>query len=117
MKVTVSIGWLIFISLVLIVITYFITQYINEPCKTITIKNRKNYDVVTFKLPNSHNPDIFGPEYWKARHKLAELTPCPACRAEAMSHEVFFHDYVNKKTDKKIQYPDNYAKWQEKINS
>lgn len=85
------------------------------PLDTISVKSRGKYDIVTFKLPSSHAPDKFGPSYWKARHKLAEMTPCPACREEAVSHEIFFHDWVNNKTDKKLFNKENYDEWVKRI--
>lgn len=115
MKVTTPIGLLIFIGLILIIATYFITEYLIDPSETVTIKPRRDYDIVTFKLPNSHDPDVFGPSYWKARHKLAEMTPCPGCRMDAVSHEKFFHDWVNKKTGKKIMYQENFDEWVKEI--
>lgn len=117
MKVNVHVGWLIFSAFLLIITTYIIGKVIDEPTETVTVKNRKNYDIVSFRLPNSIDPDVFGPAYWKARHKLAEMTPCISCKAEAVSHEKFFHDYVNKKIDKKVAFPENYSKWKFKLNS
>lgn len=86
-------------------------EYFYTPAQTITVKNRRNYDVVIFRLPTTPNTDIFGPPLWDARHFLAEFTPCPSCRADAVSHEKFFHDWVNKKTNKKMVYPENYKEW------
>jgi len=115
MKVTINIGWLIFFGLVLIFAVHLLTDYFNEPTETVTIKHKKDFDIITLKLPNSHDPDIFGPPTWEARHFLAKWTPCPGCRAEAVSHEIFFHDWVNKKTGKGIKYKGNYDKWVKKI--
>lgn len=110
-KVTINIGWLILFALLLIAATYLLTDYFNEPSKTITVKPRKDYDIITLKLPNSTDPDVFGSDYWKARHFLANMTPCPSCRAEAVSHEIFFHDIVNAKTGKKLFNQENYDGW------
>lgn len=110
MKVTTPIGLLIFIGLILIIATYIITEYW-EPSDTVSIKHRGDYDVIKFKLPNSHDPDVFGPPLWKARHFLAEFTPCSACRIDTVSHEKFYHDWVNKKKGKKIKYNENYDEW------
>lgn len=115
MKVSVHTGWLVFFALLLIVATYFIIEYFNEPSEVVTLKPRKNYDIVTFRLPNTSDPDVFGPAYWKARHFMAELTPCPGCRIEAVSHEKFFHDWVNKKTKKDFFDKANYDEWVKKI--
>lgn len=116
MKLQIHIGWLIFFGLLLITIGWQLNDWLKIPFQTITLKQRKNFDIVTFKLPNSHDPDVFGSPYWRARHFLAELTPCPACRIEAISHEKFFHDYVNIKTGKKFFNKKNYEDWIKKLN-
>lgn len=115
MKATIHIGWLIFWGFLLIVATYILTEYFSEPSGTISVKKRKDYNILTFKLPTSHDPDVFGPPLWKVRHFIADFTPCPSCRSEAVSHEKFFHDFVNKKTGKIMKFPQNYQKWKDKI--
>ena len=86
-------------------------EYFYVPAQTVTIKQRGNLNLVLFRLPANHDPYVFGAPFWEARHALAELTPCPACRIEAVSHEKFFHDYVNIKTDKKIKYKEDFDRW------
>lgn len=86
-------------------------EYFYIPADTVTIKSRKNYDIVMLRLPNDPNPEVFGAPFWEARHTLAELTPCPTCRLDAVTHEEFFHDWVNKKLKKKMEYPENYVEW------
>lgn len=115
MKPKIHIGWLVFFGLLLIALGYHIHDWFYVPFKTITVKEKKNFDIITFKLPNSHDPDIFGAPYWKARHFLSEMTPCPSCRKEAVSHEIFFHDFINKKLKKNLYNPENFDKWVEKI--
>lgn len=109
-----KVGWAIFLSLLVGFLVWLYMEYCT-PDETVTIKNRKHYDIVTFKLPNSVDTDVFGSKFWEARHKLAELTPCSICRTEAISHEIFFHDLVNLKTGKKVMYPENFDKWVKKI--
>lgn len=106
-----KIGWVIFISVLVGLLVWLYMEYFYLPNKTVTIKSRDGYNLVLLRLPADHNPDVFGAPFWDARHTLAELTPCPSCRAEAVSHERFFHDYVNKKTEKKIMYQENFDKW------
>lgn len=117
MKINISIIYLAIIIIIIIIITYFIYTRINEPTKTVSITNGKDYNIVTLRIPNSIEPNIFGPKLWEARHALAELTPCYYCRLDAVSHEQFFHDYVNKKTNKPLLYPDNFNNWIEKIKN
>lgn len=115
MKVNVHIGWLLFGAFILILITYFGTEKYNEPTDTVTFKKKKDYDIVTFKLPSTIDATIFGPEYWKAFHTLAEMIPCSICRKDAVPMFRFVHDVVNKKLKKKLHDPENYDKWVERI--
>lgn len=111
-----KIGWVIFISFLVGLAVWAYMEYCYVPSEVVTIKPRQGYNVVLLRLPTSHDPDKFGNDFWKARHKLAELTPCPACRIEAVSHEKFFHDYVNSKTEKTFFDKNNYKMWVKKIN-
>lgn len=115
MKKEFHIGWLILWGLVLAAVGWHLNEWFYVPSKTVTVKKRGRFDILTFKLPNSHDPDVFGAPTWEARHFLAEWTPCPGCRSEAVSHEKFFHDYVNLKTEKKLYDKQNYDKWVKKI--
>lgn len=115
MKVTINIGWLIFFGLVLIAIVHFLSEYIHQPAETVTVKHKKDFDIVTLKLPNTHDTRIFGPEYWKAFHKLSEMIPCPKCQVKAVAFMKFFHDVVNKDTGKRIMYQQNYDRWIKKL--
>lgn len=110
-----KIGWIIFFSLLAGFAVWLFMEYIYLPSKTVTIKTRKNFNLVLLRLPNDHDPDVFGASFWDARHTLAKLTPCPSCRSEAISHEKFFHDYINRKTKKDMKYPDNFNEWVKKI--
>lgn len=111
----INIGWLIFFSLLSAFLVWVYLEYIKIPLQTVTIQKRKNYDIVTLKLPNSSDPDIFGSKYWESLHILMDTIPCSACRYEAVPFMKFFHDYVNKKTGKKMMYPENYEKWIKKL--
>lgn len=115
MKYQIHIGWLVFFSLLFIAVGYHIHEWFYVPRKTITLKSKRYFDIVTFKLPNSHDPDVFGSPYWNARHFLDKMTPCPSCRIEAVSHGKFFHDYVNRKLGKKYFDKENFDKWVKKI--
>lgn len=115
MKVNVHIGLLIFGAFVLILLTYLGTEKYNEPTQPVTIKKRKDYDIVTFKLPNSIDAEIFGPEYWRAFHTLSEMIPCSICRNDAVPMFRFVHDVVNKKLKKPLFDKENYDKWVERV--
>ncbi len=102
--------WLIVVFAIGIAATYIFLEYIYIPTKTVSVSKRTNYDVVTLTLPNDHDPDVFGPEYWEAYHKLTSMIPCPACRSKAGPFMRFFHDVVNKSTDKPFFDKENYDK-------
>lgn len=71
---------------------------------------------INFRLPTSVDPSVFGPEYWKAFHTLAEKVPCGLCRGFAEKFIVFFHDTVNLKLGKKLHDPENYDKFTQLIS-
>ena len=112
-----KIGWAIFLSLLVGFAVWVYMEYWYLPTQTVTIKTRRDFNVVTLRLPTSGNTEVFGAPFWEARHKLAELTPCSICRNEAISHEKFFHDFVNRKTGKDMKYPDNFNEWVKAICS
>ena len=80
-----------------------------------TRNENKETEDITFRLPTSVDPEVFGPSYWNAFHTLARKIPCSLCRGEAESFMQFFHDYVNLKLGKPLKYPDNFAYWTERI--
>lgn len=108
----VSVWWLIalFAAGVAAAAIYFGVFYI--PASTITHRKRKDYDVVTFKLPNSKDTGVFGPRQWEARHFLDQLIPCSACREHAIPLGVFVHDIVNLSTGKQLFNKEN---WKEHV--
>lgn len=115
MKPSIHIGWLVFWSFILLAIGWQLNNWFKIPFQTITLRKTRNFDIVTLKLPSSKDPDVFGSKYWEARHFLSELIPCALCRNDAVSHEKFFHDYVNVKTQKEKMYPENYNEWVNRI--
>lgn len=102
--------WLIAAVIIGALAFYLFLEYIYIPDKTISVSKRKNYNIVTLALPNSTEPDEFGPKYWQAFHKLAAMVPCGGCRDKAVPFIRFFHDVVNKETDKEIFDKENYNK-------
>lgn len=110
-----KIGWSLTLAAFVGLLVYLYFEYLHIPSQTVTIKTRKNFNVVTFKLPNSSDPEVFGAPFWKARHTLAELTPCSACRVDAVAHEIFFHDWVNNKKQKPFFDKENFDKWVTRI--
>jgi len=115
MRQNIHIGWLVFWGLIILGIGWQLNNWFKIPFKTVSLRKTGNFDIVTLKLPNSVDTNVFGSKYWEARHFLAELIPCSLCRIDAVSHEKFFHDYVNSKTGKNKKYPDNYNDWIKKI--
>lgn len=71
--------------------------------------------LVVYSLPRTHDPETFGPNYWKAIHSLVNKVPCPSCREDGKSLFVFAHDVVNKKIGKPIFDQQNYNKWKDHI--
>ena len=106
----VSIIWIFVAALATIAAAHVYFKYIYTPSETVLINPRKNYDVITLKLPNSKDATVFGPKYWEAFHTITERIPCVLCRDKAVPFMKFFHDVVNYETEKNIQYPDNFNK-------
>lgn len=104
----ISLFWIFVAIVIAIAATYIYFNKIYIPDKTFSVSKRKNYDIVTLVLPNTVNPDIFGPKYWEAYHKLTNMIPCTGCRNQAVPFMNFFHDTVNVKTDKPIFDKDNF---------
>lgn len=93
----------IFIILIVAAIIFFIIQ--------------KHKNVACYYLPNSNDPKVFGPFYWKAFHDLANRIPCGDCRPEAQKFMVFFHDVINKKLGKPLFNQDNYTEVLNRLNN
>lgn len=72
---------------------------------------------LTYEIPLSVDPDVFGPPTWHALHEIVDTIPCGSCRAEATSFMNFFHDMVNYKLGKKIVDKRNFVSWINKIAS
>lgn len=73
--------------------------------------------IFSYEIPQSINPDDFGPATWNALHNIVENIPCSACRDEAASFMQFFHDLKNYQLGKKIMYKQNFVSWINKIAS
>lgn len=110
--------WLLGAFAVGIGFTYLYMEFLSSPDETFSVKERKDYDIVTLKLPRpaNNNPLIFGPKYWEAYHRLTERIPCPGCRSKAVPFMKFFHDLVNQELKKTIVYPENLNKHLEFIS-
>jgi len=104
----ISAWWLVFIFIVGIAAAYIYLKFIYTPSQTFTVNQRRDYDVITLALPRDSDPTVFGPRYWETLHKLVDRIPCPACRNKAVPFMSFFHDVVNKKTEKPLFDPKNY---------
>lgn len=66
---------------------------------------------VCYDLPTSLDTSVFGPEYWKAFHDLANRIPCGICQEKAKSFVVFWHDLKNKDLGKPIYDKENFDYW------
>lgn len=111
----VNVGWIIFFSLLTGFLVWAYGEYFKLPKKTVTIKPRKDYDIITLKLPNSIDTEVFGSKYWEAFHTLADMIPCSLCREDAVKMMVFVHDIVNKKIGHPVFDKQNYDKWIKKL--
>lgn len=113
----VSPWWLFAVLILGIAAAWIYFRYFYEPASTVTINKRPNNNVVLLKLPNSVDTHVFGPKYWEAFHKLADMVPCGQCRSKAVPFIRFFHDVVNQRTEKPIFDRDNYNKHIDFISS
>ena len=119
MSMKVNVGWVVFFTVLGGFLVWIFNQYIKLPSKTVTIMPRKEYDIVTFKLPNSGNTQIFGSKYWEAFHTLAEMIPCSICRKDAVPMMSYMHDLVNYKINHTPNFNEifdkkNFEKWIDK---
>lgn len=93
-------------------------KFFYTPDATVTRAKRKEYNILTFKIPNSIDMDITGPPIWEAKKALNEIIPCGICRNKAIPLGSFEHDIVNGMTEKPIFPFDktNWKFWVNKIN-
>lgn len=112
MKVDIPIFWIIVLAVLIFFMGWYGNDFFTEiPTKTVTVNRKGEFDIVTLKLPNNPNPQVFGSKYWEAFHKLAQMVPCPACRSKAVPFMSFFHDVVNNQTGKELYDKKNYDYW------
>lgn len=112
----VNVGWVVFFSLLAGAIVWAYREYLWLPLKTVTIDKRRNYDLMTLKLPNSMDTEVFGKKYWESLHAIAGNIPCSMCRNDAMPMMVFMHDLVNFKLKKDIYSEKNFKRWIDKVS-
>lgn len=111
----ISAWWILFaVIITIIAAAVFFNFYI--PARTITHRKSKKYDIVTFKLPNSKDTDVFGPPHWQARHYLDSIIPCSTCRSHAIPLGSFMHDIVNLSIDKDVFNKENWNQHVKLIN-
>lgn len=108
--------FLILAFIIGITAAYLFMMYFYEPANTVTVSRRTNNDLVLLKLSNTGNADVFGPQYWEAFHKLANMIPCSICRNDAIPLEIFKHDIVNLSLGKKVFDKENWKKLVTKVN-
>lgn len=107
--------WLLLAFIVGISIAYIYIQFIRVPSETVSVSKRKNFDIMTFTLPNSIEDDVFGPKYWEAYNTLDKNIPCTICRNKAIPLGTFRHDIVNGIIEKPI-FPFDKANWKYWVN-
>lgn len=107
----------VFGIILLIILAVIIYYYLNNKngsgeqrmSKSISADGKDK--ILTYRLPNSVDTEIFGPYYWGALHNVVDNIPCSICRNDAKPMMVFMHDLVNYKLDKPIFNPENFDKW------
>lgn len=72
---------------------------------------------LTYNIPTSKKPSVFGPPTWFALHEIVETIPCDSCKDEAVSFVRFWHDLKNYEKEKKVLYKKNFIFWVNKISS
>lgn len=116
MNIKISAWWLLAALSVGILFTIIYLEFIHTPSETFTVNERKDYDIITLKLPRSIETTVFGPKYWEAFHRLTARIPCSECRNKAVPFMIFFHDLVNRGTKKPIFDKENFNKHLEGIS-
>lgn len=112
-------AWWILAAVVITIAALFIYhQFLYIPGEIVTKYKRKNYNILTFRIPNSIDMEISGPPIWEAKKALNENIPCSICRNKAIPLGIFEHDIVNGMTEKPIFPFDktNWKLWVSKIN-
>lgn len=114
----ISAWWLLLALTIGLAIAFIYFKLFYTPDQTITRAKRKQYNIITFKIPNSRDMDIAGPAIWDAKKALNEIIPCGICRNKAIPLGIFEHDVVNGIIGKSIFPFDktNWKLWVNKIN-
>ncbi len=111
----ISAWWLLAVLIIGLSAAFVFLKFFYVPAEVVTKYKRKNYNLLTFRIPNSLDMDISGPAIWEAKKALNESIPCSICRNKAIPLGSFEHDIVNGMIDKKI-FPFDKANWKLWVN-
>lgn len=104
-KITIGILVLIIIALI----------YIHFRDRSVKKEEVKGWETLSFKVPTTVDPTVFGKYYWNAFHTLADKIPCGGCRGFAEKFMIYFHDLVNVKVGHPIFDRPNYDYFNDSI--
>lgn len=111
----ISAWWIIPVLVISILAAWLFFKFVYEPSETVSISKRKYNDIITFKLPNSIEADVFGPKWWEAYNFLDKNIPCSICRDKAIPLGTFRHDIVSGMIEKR-GFPYDRANWKLWVN-
>lgn len=114
----ISAWWILAAVVITLAAVVIYNKFFYIPGEIVTRYKRKNYNILTFRIPNSMNMEISGPPIWEAKKALNEIIPCSICKNKAIPLGIFEHDIVNGITEKPIFPFDkpNWKLWVSKIN-
>ena len=87
--------------LIVAIIVFLVIIYLQN-------QKQKTTKTLTFELPRSSDPAVFGSAYWNAFHTIANNIPCGVCKGFGQRFVIFFHDMVNLKLGKTIYDKENF---------
>lgn len=111
----ISAWWILVVILITLAAALIFIRFFYIPDQVVTRYVRKNYNILTFRIPNSIDMEISGPPIWEAKRALNEIIPCPICRNKAVPLGNFEHDIVNGIIQKKV-FPFDKANWKMWVN-
>lgn len=114
----ISAWWILAVLIISLAAAFVFFKFFYIPSEVVTKYKRKNYNILTFRIPNSIDMEISGPPIWEAKNALNEIIPCSICKSKAVPLGRFEHDIVNGLIEKKIFPFDkvNWKLWVNKIN-
>lgn len=107
--------WILAGIIVVLAALLIYNRFFSIPDKVVTHQPRKEYNILTFRIPKSLDMAVSGPPIWEAKKALNEFIPCSICRSKAVPLGIFEHDVVNGIIDKKV-FPFDKANWKLWVN-